>query len=165
MSVSDAFILYNATTMVSSIETNLFIIFRTKFNCIEVTCHVLGINEDVVTIYLDYQALLPFLPNDVGKDQTEEQRSQKRISAIVDCLLRSLALNSHPVNPLGWCLTIRKDSILESASSNSPLIEQTKPKRRTSIDISTVVLSQPPEGMVPYDTLRYVTGNFTVSFS
>lgn len=150
---SEAFVLYNAITMISSIETNLFLVFHTKFQCIEVACHVLAFNEDIVALYLDYPSLLPFLPNDVGKDQTEEHRSQKRISAIVECLLRSLALNAHPVNPLCWCLTIKKDSILESVLSNN-LLEQAKPKRRTSVDISTLVLTSPPEGMVPYDITK-----------
>lgn len=153
---SDAYVLYNAITMVSKIETDLFIIFRAKFQCIEVACNVLGINEDVVYVYMDYASLLPFLPNDSGKDQSDEQRSAKRINAIVECLLAALALNSHPINPLTWCLTVRKDSILETALSNT-ILEQTKPRRRTSIDISTVVLSQPPEGLNPFDVTRFAT--------
>eukprot|EP00981_Chlorochromonas_danica_P010485 scaffold3243_cov173-Ochromonas_danica.AAC.18 len=147
---NEAYVLYNAITMISQIETDLFIIFRAKFQCLEIICHVVGINEDVIHLYLDYSALLPFLPNDMGKDQTEEQRSQKRINTIVDCLLKSLELGSHPTNPLGWCLSIRKDSVLEAIAANTPA-HQMQPKRRASIDISTVVLTQPPEGLVPYD--------------
>lgn len=150
---NEAYVLYNAITMISQIETDLFIIFRAKFQCLEIICHVVGINEDVIHLYLDYQALLPFLPNDIGKDQTEEQRSQKRINTIVDCLLKSLELGSHPMNPLGWCLSIRKDSVLEAIAASTPA-HQMQPKRRASIDISTVVLTQPPEGLVPYDISR-----------
>jgi hypothetical protein len=153
MAVDQAYILYNATTMLSQLETNLFIIFRSQFHLIEVACHVIGIREDVIYLYLDYQKLLPFLPNDIGKDKSEEQRSQLRINVIVDCLLKSLVLNTDRYNPLGWILSVRKGTMLEATVSSNP-VDLSKQPNTQSIDVSSVVSTAPPEGMEPFDVYK-----------
>lgn len=146
------FLLYNAITMISDLETNLFLFFHKDSLCIEIAGHIQGILEDHVYLYLDFHSLLPILASE--SIVTEDMKGHRKSAIVLAHLLRGLLLMPHPSDPFKWLLTMQPGLFIEG--NNAVKYEDhSRQTRRPSLVLATALV-QKPEALVPFDFERYV---------
>ena len=102
-------VLYNATTMMSEVETNTTIIFWIDYVIVEIICHIAGISNETLYMYIDYKQLLNFIPR-ISNDHENDpvKRGVNRKDAVVSFLLSKVFLDKadgHEKNI--WKLSLR----------------------------------------------------------
>ena len=144
------FLLYNSITMISDLETNLFMFFHKDHMCIEIACHVQGIVEDRCYIYLDFKSLLPIIASE--SIVTEDMKGHRKSAIVVAHLLRGLFLTPHPSDPFRLFFSIKPGLIIEGNNAVKYEDHNRQP-RRPSLVITTAVM-QRPDTLVPFDFER-----------
>jgi hypothetical protein len=97
----DRVIFYNATTMISNLETNLLMLLWTQPLVLEIICDVIGVMQKTVHLYLDYKLLISCLPKGF-KAVDLEARAIERRASLLTFLLKHLQISESKED--GWTL-------------------------------------------------------------
>jgi hypothetical protein len=156
----DRIIFYNATTMISNLETNLLMLLWTQPLVLEIICDIIGVMQKTVHLYLDYKLLISCLPKGF-KAVDLEARAIERRGALLTFLLKHLQISESKED--GWTLglatldasgLITRDRRRSVSSGNDDdditLVAALKEKEKQSNSISinshrTADLSESPQ--------------------
>lgn len=159
---SEFFMIYDSPIMISDLETHLTVQLWPKIACVEVSCRVLSICEDTVTIYLDHKRLVSYLPRESSEDhKLKVSKRQLKRKIMMDFLLPRLVLSESIEDPNKWTLSIYSEPFVKrnfSRSpdpSNSPISDLIVP-RPFELDPQKQQLQQSRRGSAVGGVLRYL---------